>query len=776
MVVLVNVFFYIATTLNRTYYYITHIISSFLFIQMIIKHISFFFFFVITTSIYAQQKEITLENIWNGTFRTERMDALHSMKNGKQYSVLNLNRKNKSATIDVYDYNTLSKIKTLLNSESNDKIPYFTNYTFSEDESKIILATNVESIFRRSTLGVFYVYNIKDNEVIQISEEKIQEPTVSPDGSKVAYGYKNNLYIKNLRTGNVKQITFDGEKNKIINGITDWVYEEEFGFVRAFEWNANGDKIAYLRFDETEVPEFSMDIYGKDLYPKQLVFKYPKAGEKNAVVSLYIFDLEINKTSKVKLNKPYNDFYIPRIKWTNNPDVLSAQYMNRHQNELDLWTINATSMEPNLVLAEKDNAYIDVTSNLTFLKDNSFIWTSEKDGFNHVYHYSKHGDLINQVTKGNWEVTRYYGFDEKNNRIYYQSVENGSTNRNVYAIDITGENKVRLTKADGTNNASFSSDFTYFINSFSSTTTPPEYTLNKASNGDLLKSIKDNDVLKQKLLEYTISKKEFSTIHINDNDLNMWMIKPADFNPDKEYPLFMYQYSGPGSQQVANRWNGSNDYWHQMLAQQGYIIACVDGRGTGLKGAEFKKVTQRELGKYELEDQIEVANQLGKLPYIDAARIGIWGWSYGGFLSSNALFKGNDVFKMAIAVAPVTSWRFYDTIYTERYMATPQENPSGYDDNSPINHVDKLKGDFLLIHGSGDDNVHVQNTMLMVKALIQADKQFEWMIYPDNNHGIYGGNTRLHLYKKMTNFINKTLGDKLEKLQENTKEEKKIKG
>jgi len=776
MVVLVNVFFYIATTLNRTYYYITHIISSFLFIQMIIKHISFFFFFVITTSIYAQQKEITLENIWNGTFRTERMDALHSMKNGKQYSVLNLNRKNKSATIDVYDYNTLSKIKTLLNSESNDKIPYFTNYTFSEDESKIILATNVESIFRRSTLGVFYVYNIKDNEVIQISEEKIQEPTVSPDGSKVAYGYKNNLYIKNLRTGNVKQITFDGEKNKIINGITDWVYEEEFGFVRAFEWNANGDKIAYLRFDETEVPEFSMDIYGKDLYPKQLVFKYPKAGEKNAVVSLYIFDLEINKISKVKLNKPYNDFYIPRIKWTNNPDVLSAQYMNRHQNELDLWTINATSMEPNLVLAEKDNAYIDVTSNLTFLKDNSFIWTSEKDGFNHVYHYSKHGDLINQVTKGNWEVTRYYGFDEKNNRIYYQSVENGSTNRNVYAIDITGENKVRLTKADGTNNASFSSDFTYFINSFSSTTTPPEYTLNKASNGDLLKSIKDNDVLKQKLLEYTISKKEFSTIHINGNDLNMWMIKPADFNPDKEYPLFMYQYSGPGSQQVANRWNGSNDYWHQMLAQQGYIIACVDVRGTGLKGAEFKKVTQRELGKYELEDQIEVANQLGKLPYIDAARIGIWGWSYGGFLSSNALFKGNDVFKMAIAVAPVTSWRFYDTIYTERYMATPQENPSGYDDNSPINHVDKLKGDFLLIHGSGDDNVHVQNTMLMVKALIQADKQFEWMIYPDNNHGIYGGNTRLHLYKKMTNFINKTLGDKLEKLQENTKEEKKIKG
>jgi dipeptidyl-peptidase-4 len=736
---------------------------------MKLKHTSFLLFFVITTSIYAQHKEITLEEIWNGTFRTERMDALHSMKNGQQYSVLNLDRKNRSATIDVYDYKTLSKVKSLLNSETNNKIPYFTNYTFSEDESKIILATDVESIFRRSTLGIFYMYNTKNDEVIQISEEKIQEPTLSHDASKVAYGYKNNLYVKDLVTGNVEQITFDGEKNKIINGITDWVYEEEFGFVRAFQWNTNGNKIAYLRFDETEVPEFSMDIYGEALYQTQHVFKYPKAGEKNAIVSLYIFDLETNKSSEVELNKSYNDYYIPRIKWTNNPNMLSAQYMNRHQNELDLWMINATDMSSDLVLTEKDIAYIDVTSNLTFLKGNSFIWTSEKDGFNHIYHYSKGEKLINQITKGNWEITKYYGFDEKNNRIYYQSVENGSTNRDVYAIDLNGKNKKRLTKTNGTNNASFSADFSYFINSFSSATTPPEYTLNSSETGNIIKSIIDNDKLAIKLLDYKTSTKEFSTIHINGNDLNMWMIKPADFNPNKKYPLFMYQYSGPGSQQVANRWNGSNDYWYQMLAQQGYIIACVDGRGTGLKGSEFKKVTQRELGKYELEDQIEAAKQLGKRPYIDATRIGIWGWSYGGFMSSNALFKGNDVFKMAIAVAPVTSWRFYDTIYTERYMATPQENPSGYDENSPINHVDKLKGDFLLIHGSGDDNVHVQNTVRMVKALIQADKQFEWMIYPDNNHGIYGGNTRLHLYKKMTNFINKTLGDKLERPEEKIK-------
>ncbi|MBE9490325.1 MAG: S9 family peptidase [Bacteroidetes bacterium] len=743
---------------------------------MKLKHISFLFFFVITTSIYAQQKEITLEEIWNGTFRTQRMTSLHSMKNGKQYSVLNFDRATGTSSIDIYDYKTLTKVKTLLSSADLKDIKRFSNYTFSEDESKIILATDVESIFRRSTLGIFYVYDIKTNEVVQISEQKIQEPTLSPDATKVVYGLNNNLYVKDLSSGKVTQITSDGIKNKIINGITDWVYEEEFGFVRAFEWNKDGNRIAFIRFDETEVPEFSMDVYGKALYQTQHVFKYPKAGEKNAIVSLHIFDLETNKTFEVKLNKPYNDFYIPRIKWTNNPDVLSAQYMNRHQNELDLWMINAKDRSSNLVLAEKDKAYIDVTSNLTYLEDNSFIWTSEKDGYNHIYHYSENGKLINQVTDGSWEVTNYYGYDKKTNKIFYQSIENGSVNRDVYSIGLNGENKYRLTKTEGTNNASFSADFSYFINTFSSATTPPEYTLNSSETGNIVKSIIDNDKLAIKLSDYKTSKKEFSTIHVNGNDLNMWMIKPANFNLDKEYPLFMYQYSGPGSQQVANRWNGSNDYWYQHLAQQGYIVACVDGRGTGLKGAAFKKVTQNELGKYEVEDQIEAAKQLGQLPYIDETRIGIWGWSYGGFMSSNALFKGNDVFSMAIAVAPVSSWRFYDTIYTERYMSTPQENASGYDENSPINHVDKLKGDFLLIHGSGDDNVHVQNTMRMVEALIQADKQFEWMIYPDNNHSIYGGNTRLHLYKKMTNFINKTLGDKLGKYKENIKEKIKIKG
>lgn len=726
------------------------------------RYLAVFCFFVTALST-AQNKSISLDDIWSkGTFRTERLDALHSMKNGQQYSVLNLDRANGSTAIDIYDYKTLKKVKTLVSSTSLEAIKFFTDYTFSDDETLVLLATNQESIFRRSTLANYYIFNTTTNELTSVSDDKIQEPTFSPNGKKVAYGLNNNLYVKDLSTRKTIQITTDGVKNKIINGITDWVYEEEFAFVRAFEWNADSNKIAFIRFDETNVPEFSMDVYGKDLYQTQTVFKYPKAGEANAVVSLHIHDLKKNKTKAVKLDKAYKDFYIPRIKWSNNPDVLSAQYMNRHQAALDLWLIDANKNKATIAIAEKDKAYIDVTDNLTFLKDNSFIWTSEKDGFNHIYHYGKKGKLINQVTKGNWEVTNYYGFDAKTNNIYYQSVENGSINRDVYSINLNGRNKVRLTKEIGTNNADFSADFTYFINTFSSATTPPKYTLNSALNGTVVKSIKDNTTLAKTVSEFKTSKKEFSTINVNGNDLNMWIIKPANFDATKTYPLFMNQYSGPGSQQVANRWNGLNDYWYQMLAQKGYIIACIDGRGTGLKGADFKKITQKELGKFEVEDQIEAAKLLGQRAYIDASRIGIWGWSYGGFMSSNALFKGNDVFKMAIAVAPVTSWRFYDSIYTERYMTTPQENASGYDDNSPINHVDKLKGDFLLIHGTGDDNVHVQNTMRMVEALIQANKQFEWMIYPDKNHGIYGGNTRKHLYAKMTNFIDRTLGDKIQ--------------
>jgi len=709
-----------------------------------------------TSSVFAQEKQITLVEIWDGTFSQQRLESLESLKSGTEYIVLNQDRKNGSSSIDVYDYKSGEKKGSLLNSSDLNEISNFQGYELSDNEEKVLLGTQIEQIFRHSSKGIYYVYDVATKSLKKLSENKIQEPTFSPDASRVAYVFDNNLYVKTLATDQEIQITTDGKKNEIINGVTDWVYEEEFAFVRAFDWNKTGTKIAYLRFDEKNVPEFSMSIYGKDLYPKITTFKYPKAGEENSLVSLQIYDLKAGNTTPINLGD-YKDFYIPRIEWTNDEKILSVQVLNRHQNNLDLIFVNSEKNEAKVVMNETDKAYVDITDNLTFLEDNSYIWTSEKDGYNHIYHYDKNGKLLNQITKGNWEVTDYYGFDEENDKVYYQSTENGSVNRDVYSVKTDGSNKKRLTQKTGTNSADFSTDYTYFINSFTDTKTPYEFTLHDSKTGKLERKIKDNAELLEKEKIYNFSPKELSTIQVNGNDLNMWMIKPSDFDPNKKYPLLMYQYSGPGSQEVSNTYFNSNDYWYQLLADEGYIIVCVDGRGTGFKGAAFKKVTQNELGKYELEDQIEAAKKLGALDYIDQDQIGIWGWSFGAFMSTNAILKGNDVFSMAIAVAPVTSWRFYDSIYTERYMTSPQENPSGYDENSPINHVDKLKGDFLLVHGSGDDNVHVQNSMRLIEALVQANKQFDSAIYPDKNHGIYGGNTRLHLYTKMTEFIKEHL-------------------
>tara|TARA_R110002072_G_scaffold100890_1_gene222374 strand:- start:2595 stop:4760 length:2166 start_codon:yes stop_codon:yes gene_type:complete len=700
----------------------------------------------------AQNKQIAIGEIYDGTFTVESLDKLRSMDNGKQYTILNIDRSLGISTIEKYDYKTQKKLETIVSSSAS--VPFFSSYEFSEDESKLLLATAIEPIFRRSTLGYFYVYDLKSKKISAVSSFKIQEPSLSPDGSKVAYVYNNNIFVWDIAANYTKQLTLDGVKNKIINGITDWVYEEEFAFVRAFEWNSDGSKLAFIRFDETKVPEFSMDVYGANLYQTQTKFKYPKAGEVNSKVSLHIVDVDTYDITKVDLDDPY---YIPRIKWMNDPNILSVQTLNRHQNRLRLYAVNARNNTVSIILEETDDAYVSVTDDLTFLADDSFIWTSEKDGFKHIYLYNVEGKLMNQVTKGPWEVTKFYGYDQNEDLIYYQSTENGSINRDVYSVRSNGKNKRRLTTKLGQNTADFSADFTYFINAFSNASTPPEYTLHNALNGKKVKDILNNQGLISKLEDYRINSKEFSTIAINGNKLNMWMIKPYDFDPTKKYPLFMTQYSGPGSQKVSNSWMDTNDYWFQMLANEGYIVVCVDGRGTGYKGADFKKVTYKELGKYEVEDQIAAAKKLSELSYIDESRTGIWGWSYGGFMSTNCLLKGNDTFEMAIAVAPVTSWRFYDTIYTERFMRTPQENPSGYDENSPFNYPELLKGKYLLVHGSADDNVHVQNTMRMVEALVQANKQFDWAIYPDKNHSIFGGNTRLHLYTKMTDFIKENL-------------------
>ncbi|UQD55906.1 S9 family peptidase [Flavobacterium sp. K5-23] len=719
------------------------------------KQFSVLFLFLCFT-VFGQQK-ITVEQIFTGAMRTKGMDKLQSMKNTNQYTVLNLDRSSGTTQIDLFDFATLKKTSTLINTKEHKDLPKIDSYTFDASEKMILLACNTNQIFRHSFTADYYLYTIGTKKVSKLFDFQVQEPTFSPDGKKIAYAKDKNLYVYDLESKKTTQITTDGKKNAIINGITDWVYEEEFAFVKAFDWSADSRKIAYIRFDESQVPEFSMSVFGKDLYPKVETFKYPKAGEKNALVSLHIFNVDVNSTKSVNLGK-YNDFYIARMKWTNDANVLSAQVLNRHQDNLDLLFIDGTTGTSKVVLNEKDKAYIDVTDNLTFLSDNSFIWTSEKDGFNHVYLYDKNGKLKNQVTKGNWEVTSYYGFDEKNNTIFYQSTENGSINRAVYSIALNGKNKKVLSNEVGTNGATFSPNFQYYINTFSSAVQPTRYSLNESKSGKQLQVIEDNAVLATKLKSYDLPAKEFFVLKTEKgNELNAWIIKPKDFDPSKKYPVFMFQYSGPGSQQVANSWVNANDYWFMMLSQQGYIVACVDGRGTGYKGADFKKVTQKELGKYEVEDQIDAAKVIGNYSFVDKTRIGIFGWSYGGFMASNCILKGNDVFKMAIAVAPVTNWRFYDSIYTERYMQTPQENASGYDENSPINHVNKLKGKYLLIHGSADDNVHVQNSMQMMEALIQANKQFDSQIYPDKNHGISGGMTRIQLYNKMTNFIKENL-------------------
>jgi dipeptidyl-peptidase-4 len=708
-----------------------------------------------SSKLKSGNKEMTLEQIWDETFSPKSMNALNSM-NGDFYVVLNTDKKTKASTVDKYSYKTLEKVETIVNSADLKDLKNFTSYSFNNDETKVILGSDFEKIYRHSKKGTFYVYDIASKKTSLIGKG-IQEPVFSPDNKKVAYAKDNNLFIKDFSKNSITQITKDGKKNSIINGITDWVYEEEFAFVRAFEWSNDSKHLAFLRFDETDVPTFSMDIVGEKLYPHQQVFKYPKAGEKNAIVTLHMYSVSSKNSKKIALG----DYeYIPRIKWSNDANILVATTLNRHQNNLKLHKVYALRSSSTILLDETDEAYVDITDNLTFLNDNSFIWTSEKDGFNHIYHYDFSGKLINQITKGDWEVTKYYGFNESKNTIYYQSVENGSINRGVYSINLKGENKKLLSTKDGQNRAAFSKNLNYFINTFSSSETPPIYSL-YSGEGEMIKVIKDNGQLKATLADYKMSKKEFSTIEINGNDLNMYMIKPADFDADKKYPMLMFQYSGPGSQKVSNSWNDSNDYWHNMLAQTGVIVVCVDGRGTGFKGSDFKKSTYLNLVKYETEDQIASAKKLAERSYIDEDNIGIWGWSFGGHMSTNSLLKGSDIFTTAIAVAPVTSWRFYDSVYTERFLRTPQENPAGYDENSPINYAEKLKGNYLLVHGTGDDNVHVQNSYRMINSLIEANKQFDMFMVPDRAHGIRkGNNVRLNLYTKMTNFIQKNLNKK----------------
>ncbi len=703
------------------------------------------------------QRDITVEAIWRDyEFMPKSVPGFNFLKDGRHYTRLENNMINK------YDITTGDFVETIFDASSIQGKMGFGNeiedYSFNGDETKLLLESEKESIYRRSYLAKYHVYDLVTSDLHALYEKGlVMNATFSPDASKVAYVYENNLYYYDLDTGETQPMTFDGQQNEIINGLADWVYEEEFSIVKTFWWSPDNDQIVYIRFDEREVPEFMMTLYNDEVYPEYQKFKYPKVGEKNAEVSVHVYDLNSESISDVDIGN-LDDMYIPRILWTQHPDKVCIFKMNRHQNHLQLILADTREGTSTVILEERNKYYIDITDDLTFLDDGAhFIRTSEKSGYKHIYLHDIDGNEIIPVTNGAFDVTSFYGVDEANGHVYFQSAEISPLERHVYRVNLDGTQKTRISDLKGTNHASFSSTYDYYTLRHSTIEKANSYNVFDR-NQRLIRVLEDNAQNQLLQQEYGILPTEFFQFTTSHGvTLNGWMIKPRNFDEQNKYPVFMTQYSGPGSQQVTDSWKGLNYWWYQMLAQQGYVVACVDPRGTGGRGEEFKKMTYLQLGKYETIDQIEAGKYLAGLSYTDPARIGIFGWSYGGYMASLAILKGNDVFSTAIAVAPVTNWKWYDTIYTERYMRTSEENPNGYRDNSPVYFADRLRGKYLLVHGGADDNVHLQNSMEMARALIDANKQYDTYIYPNKAHSIFGGTARMHLYNKMTNFLNENL-------------------
>ena len=729
----------------------------------------FLLFLFLAAPTFAQSPTaITLEDIWqNYAYSPKRVPGFTFMNDGRHYT------RRERGRIVQYDLTSGEQTQVILDAGQLEGQAGFDgqldSYQFSDDEQQILITSGTESIYRHSTRANFYVYDRAKKQLQAVYRQgKVRYATLNPAGTHVAFVYNNNLHVTDLRTGDVRTLTTDGRENAIINGATDWVYEEEFAIWQGFQWSPDGERIAYLRFDETQVPEFTMPMYNDDLYPEYVTFKYPKVGATNSTVSVHVADLSKKKIKLTDVDLGSDEHYVPRFYWTPDPKELLVYKMNRHQNKLDLLLVNAKNGKAETLMTEESQYYIDIHDNLTFLDGGKqFVWTSERDGYNHVYLYDRKGKLQKQLTQGDWEVTDFYGVDEANGHIFYQAAKDSPLRRHVYRANLKNGKKVeQLTRQSGVNTAQFSSTYDYFVNTFSDLNTPPTYTVYDR-DGEEVRTIEDNAALKAKMKEVGVQPAEFFSMKTPRGDeLDGYMIKPADFKRNRRYPVLVTQYSGPGSQSVQDSYRGTNYWWYQMLAQQGYLVVCVDPRGTGLRGEEFKKMTYQQLGKYETEDLIDFGRWLGRQPYVDADRIGIFGWSYGGYMSSLALLKGNDVYKAAIAVAPVTNWKWYDTIYTERYMRTDAENEGGYRDNSPVYFADRLKGNYLLVHGMGDDNVHFQHTAEMANALVMANKQFDTYFYPNRNHGIYGGPTRLHLYTKMTNFLNEKLKGDTRRMEE----------
>lgn len=696
-------------------------------------------------------------------FFQRNVQGLASMKDGINYT--ELVKRGKAITKCSFETGKATDTLFSVNWVDNSLISNIEEYELSADESKLLLGTNSEAIFRHSYVADFYVFDIKTKKLSSLSENgKQQLATFSPDGTKVAFVRDNNLFYKDLTSNQEVKITSDGKKNAIINGAPDWVYEEEFSFNKAFAWSPASDQIAFIKFDESNVKEFGMTLFAgsnprhedNELYPSNETWKYPKAGESNSVVTVWAYQLNDRKTIQLETGAE-TDIYLPRILWTKQANQLCIMRLNRLQNKLELLYSDTKTGNSKVFYTEENNYYISegVLDQLHFLDDGKqFILMSEKSGFYHLYLFNTDGKEINPITQGNWDVTDFLGYDAVKKICYYQSAEESPLNRAVYSIKIDGKDKKKLSTEKGWNNALFSATYNYYVLTHSSAGSPNSISLYNSKN-KLIRILEDNSSLKKVLAGYSFNFPEFFSFKTSEGiELNGKMIKPANFIPTKKYPVLMTQYSGPNSQQVMDNWSFG---WEQVMAAKGYIVVTVDGRGTGARGQEFCKQTYMQLGKYETIDQIEAAKYLQTLPFVDGGRIGIWGWSYGGYISSLCMVKGNGIFKAGIAVAPVTNWRYYDNIYTERYMRTPQENPEGYDQNSPLNFAQQLQGKLLLVHGTADDNVHFQNSAEFIDKLVQANKQFDLFLYPNRNHSIYGGNTRYHLYTLKTKFLEENL-------------------
>jgi dipeptidyl-peptidase-4 len=719
---------------------------------------------LVSTSLNAfTQKKIELSDaIGRNTFAQKSISGLRSTRDGLNYTVNEENTK-----IVKYSYKTGQKVDVVfdLSKIENPGFKEFKDYTFCDDETKILFTTKTETIYRHSFTAEYFIYNLTTKEMTPLSGNGAQQlATFSPDGERVAFVRNNNIFIKSLKFGTENQVTRDGKLNEIINGAPDWVYEEEFSFTKAFEWSPDSKFLAFMKFNETEVPLYSIPMYEGQkpelkeyqLYPGSYRYKYPKAGEKNSVVSVLVYDLKSKSSVTAEVGDD-KEQYIPRIKWTADASDLAIMKVNRLQNKVDVVLANPNTGDTRPFFSEKNKRYLDEDfyDNFIFLPDNKYIvLNSERNGFSHLYLYDRQGFELKQLTSGNFDVTKFYGFDPVKKIFYYQAAKESPMRREVYFVSLDGKKSGKLSSQTGTNRASFSAGYQYFINYFCNTENPNLVTLHDQS-GKLIRSLEENTNLKNLIKEYQISKKEFFSFKTSEGvELNGWMLKPLHFDPAKKYPAVLFQYSGPKSQKVLDSLIID---WNEYLAQEGFLVACVDPRGTGARGEEFRKMTYMQLGKYESDDQVEAGRYLGALPFVDKNNIAIWGWSYGGFMAALCMEKGADVFKAGISVAPVTNWRFYDSVYTERYMRTPQENPDGYDDNSPLSHADRIKGNFLLIQGSADDNVHLQNTMEFSERMVQAGVQFDMAVYTNRNHGIRGGNTTLHLYTKMTNFLKEKL-------------------